>query len=139
MENAPQVPFAQDDDVVKALSPDRSDHPFNVGILPWRAWCREHFVDAHSLDPGADLQPIHAVPVPDHVAWCRVPREGFCHLLLDPGRCRMSRHADMHDPPPVVVQHDQHEQEPEGGGGKNEEIHGCRAMYVVAQKREPSL
>ncbi len=34
-ENTPQVPFAQDDDLVKALSPDRSDHPFSEGILPW--------------------------------------------------------------------------------------------------------
>ncbi len=33
-ENAPQVQFTQNDVVIKALSPDRSDHPFSVGVLP---------------------------------------------------------------------------------------------------------
>ncbi len=116
-ENAPQMPYAQDDKLIQALFSDRTDRPFDIVILPWQTRCRDDFVDAHGLDPCADHQPIDAVPMPDHVVWCRVPREGFCHLLLDPGRCRMSRHTDMQDPPSLVLQHDEHVQEPECRGG----------------------
>jgi hypothetical protein len=36
-----QVPLSEHDDVVKALSSDRTYQPFRVAILPWRAWrCR---------------------------------------------------------------------------------------------------
>jgi hypothetical protein len=56
-ENSPQVPFAEHDEVIKALSPDRSDHPFSVGILPWRARCRDDFVDP--VPSIYSIQPKH--------------------------------------------------------------------------------
>ena len=77
----PQMRLVEDDDVVKALSPDRADDPFDERALPGRARCRHNVLDAHGLDPGAEHQTVDAVPVSDHVAWRRVPREGFCDLL----------------------------------------------------------
>ena len=102
-ENTSQMAFIENDDVIEALPPDRADNPFNVGILPWRTRCRDDFIDAHGLDSGVDQQPVNAVPIPNHIAWCGVPRESFCHLLLDPGRGWMSRHAEMDDPPSLVM------------------------------------
>ncbi len=37
-QDAPQVPFAEDDQVVEAFSPDRPDDPLGVGILPGGLW-----------------------------------------------------------------------------------------------------
>jgi hypothetical protein len=33
-----EVPFPQDHDVVEALASDRANQPFNMTVLPWRAW-----------------------------------------------------------------------------------------------------
>src|ERR1700733_7342464 len=38
-QNSAQVRLAQDNDVVHALTPDRSDQPFHKAILPGRGWC----------------------------------------------------------------------------------------------------
>ena len=35
-----QVSFAEHHDMVEAFASDRSDQPFNMTILPWRAWRR---------------------------------------------------------------------------------------------------
>jgi hypothetical protein len=51
-ENSPQVPFAQDDEVIKALSPDRPDHPFSVGIGLSR---RMHWIVTLGLECSASL------------------------------------------------------------------------------------
>ena len=46
-QDPPQMRLAQDDEVVHALAPDRSDQPFGEGILPRRGWCRRLVPDAH--------------------------------------------------------------------------------------------
>ena len=33
-----EVPFPQHHDTVEALASDRADQPFNMTVLPWRAW-----------------------------------------------------------------------------------------------------
>lgn len=35
-QQAAQVPFAQDEDVIETLAPDRADEPFREGVLPAR-------------------------------------------------------------------------------------------------------
>ena len=34
-----QMDLAQDNDVVRTLTPDRSDQPFDKAVLPGRGWC----------------------------------------------------------------------------------------------------
>ena len=45
--NVFQVSFVQDNDVVRALSPDRADHSFNKRVFPRAVRGREHFFDTH--------------------------------------------------------------------------------------------
>jgi hypothetical protein len=40
------VRFAQDNHMVHALAPDRSDQPFSEAILPRRRWCGRFVPDA---------------------------------------------------------------------------------------------
>ena len=47
LQRAAQLSLAQRDDVVDALSTDRSDQPFGKAVLPRRAWGNRLVADAH--------------------------------------------------------------------------------------------
>ena len=42
-QNASKARFTQNDDVVQTLTSDRSNQPFDVGVLPGRPWGGEDF------------------------------------------------------------------------------------------------
>jgi hypothetical protein len=46
--------LAQDNDVVQALTSDRSDQPFGKAILPGRGRCGRLVPDAHGAQPACD-------------------------------------------------------------------------------------
>src|SRR5258708_37178337 len=71
--------LAQDDDMVQALAPDRSDNPFGKAILPGRGWCNWLISDAHGAKSAWDNGSVDPIAVPDHIA--RSPIPGKKHLL----------------------------------------------------------
>ena len=76
---------------------------------------------------------VHAVPIPDYVAWCRVPREGFADLLRHPRRGWICRHTEMHDPPAIMMEHDEGEEETERRRGHHEEVDRCETAHMVSE------
>ena len=57
--------LAQDDEVIEALAPNRSDRPFSEAILP-RCQGRYRFVpDAHSTNSAQGDVAINAIAIPD--------------------------------------------------------------------------
>ena len=60
-----QVHFSENDHVVKALAPDRSDHSFAVRILPRRTGCNDDFVNPSVLDAVSEVVSVEAIPVSD--------------------------------------------------------------------------
>ncbi len=44
--HAAQMCLTDNDQMIQTFSSDRSDQPFNVGVLPGRAWCRRAIPDA---------------------------------------------------------------------------------------------
>lgn len=54
-----QVALAQDDDVVEAVAPDRSDQALGEGILPRAPRSREDFSDLHALHALAERVSIN--------------------------------------------------------------------------------
>ena len=109
-EDPPQVPLVEDDHVVQAFPHDGPDHPFRKRILPRRPWGSDDFLDAHSNNASTKHGSVDAVAIPDYVAWCRVPREGFADLLCHPRRGWICRHTEMHDPPALMTKHDEGEE-----------------------------
>ena len=85
--------LAQDNDVVQALTPDRSDQPFGKAILPGQGWCYGSVLDAHAQS-ARDERTIDPVPVADYVARSFIPRECFGDLACNPFRGRMGCDAD---------------------------------------------
>src|SRR3979409_2228253 len=88
-EDSAQMNLAQDNDVVQALTPDRSDQPFGKAILPGRGWCGGLVPNAHGAQPACDDRTIDPIPVADHIARSFIPRECFCDLARNPFRGRM--------------------------------------------------
>ncbi len=62
-DNAAQMPLAKDNDVVQALSTERSDNPFPVGILPRTPRCGDHFLDIETAHTPMEPLAVDAVAI----------------------------------------------------------------------------
>ncbi len=83
-QQAAQVAFAQDENVIETLAPDRADEPFCEGVLPRTVGRGQHFTDARR----------------------GVVREGVDELLGGPGGGGMLGDVEVDDAPVVVGEHD---------------------------------
>jgi len=61
--NSFQVSLIQDDDVIQTFSADRSDNAFDIGVLPWRARCRNNFLDSQCSNPPFHLLAINRIAI----------------------------------------------------------------------------
>src|SRR6266849_3461510 len=139
-QDAPQVPFAEDDQVVQAFPPDRPDDSFGVGVLPGRLWGGEDLTDTDRPDDPPEFVAVGTIPIPQQVARLgAVSGEGLPDLLRGPGRGRMSGDVEVEDTPPTVRQNHEAEEQAEGGRGDDEEIAGCRGPKVILKKGAPGL
>ena len=66
------MPFTQDNDVIEAFTPDRSDNTFRVGALPRGSGGGENLVDPHSLKSRAEDGAVGPISIPD-----QIPRRGL--------------------------------------------------------------
>src|SRR5271166_6787121 len=71
-QDAAQMRFAQDDQMIHALAPDRSDQPFGKSILPRRGRRYRFVPDAHGAKSTCDNGAINLIPIADEVT--RRPR-----------------------------------------------------------------
>jgi hypothetical protein len=60
-ERAPEMRLVEDDDVIETFAPNRSDHAFDVRVLPWTRRRRDDFTDAHAGDSAAEEVAIDGV------------------------------------------------------------------------------
>ena len=126
---------AQHDHVIEALTSDRSDEAFDVGVVtgsversrrPGCAWPRSWWRLRRRRNRG------RAAGTPD----TRVG-EGVAELLRRPRRGRVIGDGDVHDASAVVRQDHQHEEQPVRH--RRDEVSGHHLPDVVHQKRSPGL
>src|ERR1700675_3289050 len=79
-----QMHLAQDNDVVHALTPDRSDQPFGKANLPRRGWRGRLVPDAHGAQSACDDAAVDPIPIADEVARSLIPRKCFRYLTCNP-------------------------------------------------------
>src|SRR5437879_9929021 len=84
-QEAAQVPFAKDEDVIQALAPDGADEPLREGVLPWAVRHREDFTDAHALHALPEHVTVDRVAIAEEVGRGGVVWEGVHDLLSRPG------------------------------------------------------
>ena len=126
--------IAQDNDVVQALTSDRSDQPFGKAILPGRGWCGRLVPDAHGAQPACDDGTIDAIPVADHVARSFIPRECFRDLARNPFRGRMWCDVDPDQLSAIQPDDDEGIEQVESDRWNNEQVHGGDVRRVVRKK-----
>ena len=81
--------LAQDNQMIDALAPDRSDQPFGKAILPRRGWCSGLVPDAHGTQSARDDNAIDSIPISDHIARSHVPGKSLGYLTCNPLRRRV--------------------------------------------------
>ena len=138
-QDATEVAFAQNEDMIEALAPDRTDEPFHERILPGALGGREHFADPHPLHSLPEGVAVDRVTIAEDVGWRGVVGEGLHELPCGPGRGGMLGHVEVDEAPTMVGEHDQDEEDAQAGGGDREEIEGDEVPGVVGEERPPSL
>ncbi len=69
--------LAQDDNMVHALAPDRSDQPFGKAVLSRRGWRSRLVSDAHGAQSACNGSAVDAIPIADEVVRSLVPKESL--------------------------------------------------------------
>ena len=131
--------FAQDHDVVQAISPDRADEAFDVPILPGRAGRRWSVPDAHGRKTSRDGMAIRGISVANEVLGRLIPREGLGDLLGDPLSCRVGGDVDPNQLASVMRDDHQAIEQPEADGRHDEHIDGTDVRSMIAQEGLPAL
>jgi hypothetical protein len=64
-QDAAQVPFAKDEDMIQTLAPDRADESLREGVLPRAVRRRQDFRDPHALHSLPEHVTVDAVAIPE--------------------------------------------------------------------------
>src|SRR5216684_5036580 len=89
--------LAQDNDVIHTFTPDRSDQPFGISILPRGAWRRRSVANAHRSKSSDEDIAIGLIAIADQVARNPFPAESFRNLICNPFCGRMRCDAEPYD------------------------------------------
>ena len=132
-----KVRFAQDHDMVQALSSDRADQPLDVAILPGRPRCRWSVPNTHGREASRYDVTIGGVPVADEVSGRVIPGEGLGDLTGDPFGRGVIGHAQRDQASSFMPQDDQDKQQPKIDRRDHQEVHGTDPSRMIAQERLP--
>src|SRR5467141_2482377 len=138
-QNATQMRLAQDNHMIDALAPDRSDQPFGKAILPRRGWCSGLVPDAHGTQAARDDNAIDSIPISDHIARSHVPRKSLRYLTCNPFGRGICCDVDPDEVSAVEPDDDEGIEQVETDSWNNEQVHGGDVRRVVAQEGSPSL
>src|SRR6202165_89224 len=131
--------LAQDNDVVQALAPDRSDQPFGKAILPGRGWCNWLISDAHGAKSARDNGAVDPIAVSDHITRSLIPRKCLRYLTCNPFRRRICCDVDPDEVSAAEPDVDEGIEQIEADGRDDKQVHGGNVWRVVTQEGPPSL
>ena len=106
-QDATQVAFAQDEDVIQTLAPDRANEPFREGVLPRTGGRGQDFSDSHALHALPERVTVDAVTIAEEIGRRGVVRERVHDLLGRPVRGGVFGHVEVDDTPAMVGEHDE--------------------------------
>src|SRR6267143_1610370 len=139
LQNLAQMHLAQDNDVVRTLTPDRSDQPFGQAVLPGRGRCGRLVPDAHGAQSARDDAAIDPVAIADEVVRSLIPRKRLRYLTCNPFGRRICCDVDPDEVSAVEPDDDEGIEQVETDSGDNEQVHGGNVGRVVTQEGSPSL
>ena len=98
------MPFAEDDNVIEALPPDRADESLRISILPGRPSRDRSVTYAHGSKTPDEHIAIRAIPVTNEVSRYFVPATDFGQLAGKPFGTRMCSHTEPQKLPARTLQ-----------------------------------
>ena len=108
-DNAPEMSFPENDNVVEAFPTQRPDYSLYVRRLPGTVWCNYNLLDLEGFYLVLKHQPINSIPVADEVARGFLIVERLNQLLRRPGGSWMFRYVEVHDLAAIMSENDQKE------------------------------
>ena len=97
------MPCAEDENVIQAVAPKRSDQAFSIWILPRRTRRYWSVTDPHRPNPAPEGLPVSTIIVADQIGRCRIPRKCLHDLLRQPLRRRVPGHRESKQLSPAVT------------------------------------
>src|SRR5882672_48781 len=131
--------LAEDNNVVQALAPDRSDQPFGKAVLPGRGWCGRLVSDAHGAQSACDNAAIDPISIADEVARSFIPRKCLRYLTCNPFCRWICCDVDPDEISAVEPDDDEGIEQVETDSRNNEQVHGGNVQRVIMQEGSPSL
>src|SRR6266705_1783443 len=131
--------FAGDDDVVETFSPDRTDHPFGIPVLPGRSSSNRPVSNAHGTQSVFKGLAVDAVPIPDQIPRRLVPRKCLRDLAAKPRCGRMSRDAEREQLPAIMAKDNQAIEQLEADRRNHENVDRRNGRGVISQEGLPRL
>src|SRR2546426_3077646 len=117
-----QMPLTEHNHVIDALSANASNDPFREWILPGTSCCRQHLLNAHSLNPISELATVDSVTVSYEISRRRVFWERFDDLLCRPFCRGMLGDIEMQHAATLMRQHNEYKQNSQLQCGNGEEV-----------------
>src|SRR4030088_3326249 len=130
--------LAQDDEMIHALAPDRSDQQFGKAILPRRGWSGGLVPDAHGAQSARDDAGIDPVAIADEVVRSLIPGKCLRYLTCNPFCRRICCDVDPDEVSAAESDDDEGIEQVETDGWNNEQVHGGNVWRVVTQEGPPS-
>jgi hypothetical protein len=138
-QDAAEVSLAEDEHVIQALAPDRTDELLREGVLPRAGGRGQDFPDTHTLHALPERGTVDVIAIAKEVGWPGVLREGVHDLLGGPAGRGVLGHVEVDDAPAMVSEHDEDEEYSQARGGDREEIEGDQVRDVIDEERAPGL
>src|ERR1700716_1706529 len=138
-EDSAQMHLAQNNDVVQTFTPDRSDQPFGIAVLPGRGWCGRLVPDAHGAQSARDDAAIDPVAIADEVVRSLIPRKRLRYLTCNPFCRRICCDVDPDEVSAVEPDDDEGIEQVETDSRDDKQVHGGNLWRVVMQEGPPSL
>jgi hypothetical protein len=133
-ENQTKMALAKGDVVVKAIASHRADKTFDKRVLPQRAGCRQHLLDAEAGDPMAELGAVDSVAIAQQIYRDGIAGERLDDLLCGPGSGGMFGDVEVEHAAAAMSKDHEDEKDAEGGGRAGEEVHRHEGAEVIVQE-----
>src|SRR3989441_8449793 len=132
-QDAAQVAFAENQNVIQTLASDRADEPLGERILPGAKRRCQDFTDAHALHALAEGVAVDGVAIAEEIGRGGIVGEGVHDLLGRPSSGGMLGNVEVEDAPAIVSEHDEDEQDAQARGRNSEEIEGDQIRDVMVR------
>src|SRR5262245_5698158 len=136
-QQASEMPFAEDDNVIEAFASNRPDDALGEAIPPGCSRGDEYLVDPHAFHASGENVAVDGVAITEQVLGCGLFWEGLDKLLSGPGGSWVADEVDMDEFPRVVAKDEEPEEQSEGQGRDYEEVDSGDLVAVRSQEGTP--